>query len=123
MNGPIASEKVSWLLARQRHKLKCLVPFSSISLLSLLPYPTVLVLSFSSRKGRGTLEGCQLDVAKEALEQEDDYVDDDDDDDGGIDWEYLSSKTEGCQARDLAKLVKRCVYSLFCVGVFSRPLL
>lgn len=29
-------------------------------------------------------------------------------DDAGIDWEYLSSKTEGCQARDLAKLVKRC---------------
>ena len=27
--------------------------------------------------------------------------------DEGIDWEYLSSKTEGCQARDLAKLVKR----------------
>ena len=29
--------------------------------------------------------------------------------DDGIDWEYLSSKTEGCQARDLAKLVKRWV--------------
>ncbi|CAM9982604.1 unnamed protein product [Ectocarpus sp. 12 AP-2014] len=59
--------------------------------------------------GRGTFKGCQLHVAKEALEEEDDGDGDDDDDDGGIDWEYLSSKTEGCQARDLAKLVKRAV--------------
>ncbi|CAM9343475.1 unnamed protein product [Scytosiphon promiscuus] len=34
----------------------------------------------------------------------DDVVEDD-----SIDWEYLSSKTEGCQARDLAKLVKRAL--------------
>lgn len=33
----------------------------------------------------------------------------DDGDDDDIDWEFLSSKTEGCQARDLTKLVKRSV--------------
>ncbi|CAM9368423.1 unnamed protein product [Ectocarpus fasciculatus] len=55
-------------------------------------------------EGRGTFDDCQPDVAKEALEEEGDG-----DDDGGIDWEYLASKTEGCQARDLAKLVKRAV--------------
>lgn len=37
-------------------------------------------------------------------EHEGDGEDDDDDD---MDWEYLSSRTEGCQARDLSRLVKR----------------
>lgn len=32
----------------------------------------------------------------------------DDDDTEGMDWEFLAFKTEGCQARDLSKLVKRC---------------
>ncbi|CAM9578627.1 unnamed protein product, partial [Hapterophycus canaliculatus] len=34
---------------------------------------------------------------------------DDEEGDDSIDWEYLSSKTEGCQARDLAKLAKRAL--------------
>eukprot|EP00903_Cladosiphon_okamuranus_P011980 g11251.t1 len=33
----------------------------------------------------------------------------DDEEDGGIDWDYLSFKTEGCQARDLARLAKRAL--------------
>lgn len=42
---------------------------------------------------------------------ETDEDEEEEEEDDGIDWEYLSSKTEGCQARDLTKLVKRCVES------------
>ena len=41
--------------------------------------------------------------------QEEGEEEEEEEEDDGIDWEYLSSKTEGCQARDLAKLVKRWV--------------
>ena len=44
---------------------------------------------------------------KEKEEEEEEGGKEEEEEDDRIDWEYLSSKTEGCQARDLAKLVKR----------------
>ncbi|CAN0052471.1 unnamed protein product, partial [Laminaria digitata] len=44
-----------------------------------------------------------------AMEEAENEEEEEEQEDDSIDWEYLSSKTEGCQARDLAKLVKRAL--------------